>query len=245
MSRRVRLPLTGIAPGERSVGGDDARYLTRVHRLGPGAALSVFDPVASLEADAELVGLEQDGVRLRIGEPTPARRRGLPGLTLVQCAGKGDKLDATLRAATALGVSRFVIAVAERSVARPAPADTRKERWRAIALDAARQSERGDLPRVDGPFPLEELLANLAADPALKLCLHPEGQHALGETLAGYGKTEVVLLVGPEGGFSAQELLRAADAGFLPVRLGDLVLRTELAATAALGAVLAHVAKKP
>jgi 16S rRNA (uracil1498-N3)-methyltransferase len=77
-------------------------------------------------------------------------------------------------------------------------------------------------------------------DDALKLCLEPAAEHALATSLRTRGARPVVLLVGPEGGFSAEELARARESGFEPVRLGTLVLRTELAAVAALAALLAH-----
>jgi 16S rRNA (uracil1498-N3)-methyltransferase len=157
----------------------------------------------------------------------------------VQCAGKGDKVDDVVRAATALGASSIALVASERSVARGTASPERHGRLTAIAFDAARQSGRGDLPALEGPIALTEMLERTRDQAALKLCLEPTATRPLGASLQNRGERALVLLVGPEGGFSDAELAHARDAGFELVRLGALVLRTELAAVAALGAVLA------
>lgn len=239
MTRRVRVPLAELSAGERRIDGATARYLTRVLRLRPGATVTAFDPVARNEADATLVEVEREHVVARFGEPRPASVVGLADVTLVWCAGKGDKPDEVVRSATALGASAVVVATSERSVARGSASPERHARLTAIAHDAARQSGRGDLPALTGPVELADALAEVRASTALKLCLEPTASSSLGAALAERRGRGVVLLVGPEGGFADDELALARDAGFVGVHFGALVLRTELAAVAALGAVLA------
>jgi len=239
MSRKVRLALTALAAGECVLRGAEARYLARVHRLSPGDSFTAFDVERKLEAEAEIVRVDRETVSCRIAEPGPARAIAERPVTLIQCSGKGDKVGDVIRAATALGAARIVIAISARSVARPERDARKDERWRTIALDAARQSERGDLPEFDGPAPLGEILDALKGDDSQKLCLHPGAELALGAAIAEARTRALTLLVGPEGGFDAAELDRARAVGFSLVRLGPFVLRTELAAVAALGAVLA------
>jgi len=239
MARLVRLALEGLREGEHPLAAEPARYLTRVLRLREGARFTAFDPAACVEAEATLVVIERERVIARFEAPGPARVVGSRGVTLVQCAGKGDKVDEVVRAATALGAGSIVLATSERSVARPAASSDRAARLQAIALDAARQSGRGDVPALRGPLPLGAVLAELGASPALKLCLEPTAAQTLGEALRERAGRELVLLVGPEGGYSDGEREAAREAGFALVRLGALVLRTELAGMAALGAVLA------
>ena len=239
MARKVRVALEGLKPGEHPITGEPARYLTRVLRLREGAEFTAFDPAARVEAEATLVEVGQRGVRARFEEPRAASHTGARGVTLVQCAGKGDKVDDVVRAATALGATSIVVATSERSVARAAPSDERSARLQAIALDAARQSGRGDLPALRGPLPLATVLEEARSSDALKLCLEPTAETPLGQVLRARAARDLILLVGPEGGFSDSERETARDAGFLLVRLGTLVLRTELAGTAALAAVLA------
>jgi 16S rRNA (uracil1498-N3)-methyltransferase len=242
MARLVRVALEGLREGEHPITGEPARYLTRVLRLRDGARFTAFDPAARLEAEATLVVVERERLVARFEEPGPARVVGSRGVTLIQCAGKGDKVDEVVRAATALGAGSIVIVTSERSVARPVATSERTARLQAIALDAARQSGRGDLPTLRGPLPLATVLAEAPATPALKLCLEPTAEETLGQALARRGGRDLVLLVGPEGGYSESERDEVRTAGFSPVRLGALVLRTELAGAAALGAVLASEA---
>jgi 16S rRNA (uracil1498-N3)-methyltransferase len=238
MSSVVRVPLEHLREGECVVAGEAAHYLTRVHRLRAGQTFVAFDPEARCEADAEVLGVERGVLRCRFATPTKARVVGEPGLTLVQCVAKGEKLDEVVRAATALGVSTLVIAESARSVARSS-GNARLERLRAVALDAARQSGRGDLPALEGPAPLGDVLSRFTEDGAHKLALEPGAPLPFARALSERGERPLVLLVGPEGGFSPEELASAGAAGFLPTTLGTLVLRTELAGIAALGAVLA------
>jgi 16S rRNA (uracil1498-N3)-methyltransferase len=235
----VRVALEGLAAGEKRLTGDAAHYLSRVHRLGRGACFSAFDPGARLEASAEVLAVDAGSLVCRFAEPQPARVVGDPGLTLIQCSAKGEKLDEVVRGATALGVSALVVAESARAIGRAGTAAHRRERWLAVALDAARQSGRGDLPDIAGPEPLDAVLARFTATAAHKLCLHPEGELGFGAALAERAGRALTLLVGPEGGFSPDELDAARAAGFALASFGELVLRTELAGIAALGAVLA------
>ncbi|MBX3127514.1 MAG: 16S rRNA (uracil(1498)-N(3))-methyltransferase [Polyangiaceae bacterium] len=239
MTRAVRVAESSLEPGERTLSEAASRYLVRVHRLAPGRAFSLFDPEARLEAEATLTVAHPRRARCRIdavrAAPTPSGRR----TTLVQALGKGDKPDQVLRDATQLGVSRVVFALTERSVVSLGErAASRATRWRQIALDAARQSGRPDVPEL-GPFAaLGEVLAEV--DAPLCLLLHPAGGQPLLAALSGApADAGLVLLIGPEGGFSDAERGLAREHGFSPVTLGRLVLRTETAAVAALGAVLA------
>jgi 16S rRNA (uracil1498-N3)-methyltransferase len=237
----LRVAVEALAAGERTLAGDAAHYVTRMHRLAAGDPFVAFDPSARLEADAAVLEVARREVRCRLDAPRRARVLGLPGVTLVACATKGDKLDDVIRAATALGASAVSLAVSRRSVPElGSGAEKRFARFRTIAVDAARQSGRGDLPELSGPAPLADALAGLAPAPALKLCLDPTAERPLGPALGEQGERAVVLLVGPEGGFTDDELADAERAGFARVRLGRLILRAELAAVAALSAVVAH-----
>jgi len=154
---------------------------------------------------------------------------------------KGSKVDDVIRAATALGVGRLVVAESERSMTGLGrESDKRSGRFRAVAIDAARQSGRGDLPLIEGPLSLDQVLETLAVSGAHRICLAPDATLSFARALAARGARELVVLIGPEGGLSAPELERAERSGFVLARFGELVLRAELAAVAALGAVLAQ-----
>jgi 16S rRNA (uracil1498-N3)-methyltransferase len=212
-----------------------------VHRLGPGAALCLFDPETGLEADGELVEGPSPDVWCRVGEPRPSGYRPLP-VHLLQGLGKADKPDEVIRAATALGVASVRLVQTERSVTRLSSerGSGRLTRWRRIAVEAARQSGRGDIPALAGPSPLEEALA--AVESAHRIALAASAEPLFARLRHWRAAEPVALLVGPEWGLGAAERQRAASAGFLPASLGSTTLRTELAGVAALGALVALAA---
>jgi 16S rRNA (uracil1498-N3)-methyltransferase len=126
----------------------------------------------------------------------------------------------------------LVVVRCERSVKRSIDV----QRCRRVAIEAARQSGRGDVPVVEGPLPFAAAVRDAA--PGLRLLLHPDGEQPLGAfPLAS--DADVTLAVGPEGGFTPDELEAARGAGFALARLGRFVLRTETACAAALGALAA------
>lgn len=236
--------------GTAQLDPEASNYATRVHRLAVGDEFTAIDPVAGVEADARIVALGKR-VAVELGAPTPGARRGFAGLELVQALGKGDKLERVLRDCVVFGAAALVIVESKRSVARVGErADTKRERWTAIAADSARQCLRSNLPELHGPL---DVAAALARPAHTRLVLHPTSDApALLDALLDQRKTEprigldagqlLQLWIGPEGGFSTEELAQLLAGGALPCHLGELVLRTETAATAVLaiaGAVLA------
>jgi 16S rRNA (uracil1498-N3)-methyltransferase len=229
-----------LVEGELELDAGPTHYLCHVHRLKVGDRFLAFDPEARTEADAELVGTGACGSSCRLGKSRTASLISPLHVTLLQAMGKGDKVDQVVRDATMLGVRRLVVLDTARCVVRLGEhAPRRLMRWRAIALDAARQSGRGDLPEIEGPIPWAEAM-NLGHDAGRHFCLTAESEQSLVSALAGWQAAEpVCLLIGPEGGFSAKELDGTGRAGFETASLGPLTLRTETAATAALGTLYA------
>lgn len=255
MSSKLRVPFGPLAPGEVVLDEASSRYVARVHRLGVGACVLLFDPGTRTEADAKITDLGASpssragarGVRCSIGEVRAATAVPTSEVILVQGIGKGDKPEEVVRDATALGVSRIVFAECARSVVvvvgdRGA---AKRRRWEAVAVQAARQSGRGDVPIIEGPMSLREALDGVRAA-GHRLCLAPEGTTTLGQALARRAPgASLAVLIGPEGGFEDAELGSARGAGFALVSFGALVLRTETVAVAALGAILAMSALGP
>lgn len=243
--RTLRVPLEALGAGRRSLSKETSTYVGRVHRLGIGDAFVAFDPERAMEADAEIVAAGAGGreIEVQLGEPRPARVRAPREVTLVQALGKGDKMDAIVRDATELGATRIAPVIAERSVVRPADVAAKAERWRRIAIEAARQCGRGDAPKVEAPAPILEVVAGLAGDVYTSaprgVCLAPGGRVHLGEVLRALPPAAgFTVIVGPEGGLSPAEIAACEAAGFPSARLGPLVLRTETVCAAVLGALL-------
>jgi 16S rRNA (uracil1498-N3)-methyltransferase len=222
----MRVPMA-VVPGTQRVSADTARYLTRVHRLAVGDRFVAFDPEAKLEADGVVVAAGKR-VEVALSDVRPATRVATRAVTLIQALAKGAKIDAVVRDATELGATRVIIAIAERSVKRGG--DVR--RWRRIAIEAARQCGRGDVPMIDEPMPLRTAL-DLGGGGVM---LHPDASATYASLLCAEGPFAIA--IGPEGGFSDAELADGALRGYPAARLGDFVLRTETACAAALGALL-------
>lgn len=235
----LRAAVGSLVAGERDLDAATSRYLVRVHRLRAGDAFLAFDVESGLEADAELLVAEPRRARARLGEPRPARVAAPLPVTLLWSLGKGDKPEAVIRDATALGVARVVLVTTERTVPRPGErGEGRRERWQRVAREAARQSGRGDVPALEGPLALGEALGVMPE--TLGVVLAPEADASLRAVLADWRPDAALrVLVGPEGGLAPHELAAARGAGFRPARFGRLTLRTETAAVAVLGALVA------
>ncbi len=163
-------------------------------------------------------------------------------VSLIQAVGKADKPEQVVRDATALGVQRISFVSTARSVAKSAGPE-RQGRLLRVAVEAARQSLRGDLPELTTHRSLESLFEERGPSEELRLlCAVSEQaeplagvvQRTWGES-GGAALPPLLLLIGPEGGFEPDEIEAARRVGFTAVGLGPLVLRTETAAIAALG----------
>jgi len=232
---RLYVPPGQLAGAPRvKLTADQSRHLLTVLRLAPGAEIEVFDGAGG-RFQAVLAGQE-----LEIGARLAADGRKTD-VVLVQALAKGEKMDLIVQKATELGVTRIVPLTADRAVVR-LDADRgrlRAERWRRIAQEASRQCGRADVPRIDEPRGWDGVFALAHEEDRRALLLDPE-ERELRLGAAARGVSRLLLAVGPEGGFSAEEKAAAAQATFVPVGLGPLVLRSETAGLAALAVVL-HV----
>lgn len=216
---------------------EDHRYLTRVLRLDVGETVVLFDG-KSVEAHARITRIGPRALELKIEERRAVAAVPRPELTLIQALAKGDKLELVVQKATELGVGRIIPVTSARAVARleAGRSLSRRARWQKIAREAARQSGRLEVPDVEGVTSLETALTASPKE-ALKLFLW-EGarQTTLRSALPNKDRApqQIVIAVGPEGGFTVGEVEAARAAGFVPVGLGPRILRTETASLAAL-----------
>jgi 16S rRNA (uracil1498-N3)-methyltransferase len=236
VARVSRVPLDGLAAGERTLDLKTARYLSDILRLHPGDAFVVFDADAQLEADATLA----DRTHCVLGRVRAAAQALDTGIVLVQALGKGDKTEQVVRSATALGVAEVHLVECARSVARAGErSEAKLARLASIALDAARQCGRGDRPKIFGPHTLGRELESWRDVAAIKLCLVPGAPNSLRALTRAWTRgSPIALLIGPEGGLAPEEITATEQVGFVAASFGELVLRTEIAGVAALGALL-------
>ncbi len=218
----------------------ESRHLARVLRLRAGARVRVFDGRGT-EFLAEVAASGRAGATLTLVERAAAARETTTRITLAQALLKGDAMDAVIRDATMLGVAAIQPFVATRSNVSLAAARRGRmvDRWRRIAVASCKQCGRAVVPGVRAPLDFDELLALGRED--LRLIL-VEPSAAVGESEASpYGSPRpaaATLAMGPEGGWTAEEIARARAHGMQPWTLGARTLRADAAPIVALSVLL-------
>jgi 16S rRNA (uracil1498-N3)-methyltransferase len=219
--------------------GGELDHMRRALRLRPGDRVTLFD-----DSGAEHQGVIRSyGPRAAdieiIHSGRPERESKLE-IFLAQALGKGDKMDFVVEKATELGVSAIAPFLSSRAVPKldAIKSAMRQDRWRKIAISAAKQSGRTTIPEilelsdfstlVSRPWPCDE-----------KLIFGPvKADYSLRQMAADRSPfRSIILAIGPEGGFTPEEMAQARERGFRAVSLGKRILRTETAALAALSIV--------
>src|SRR5450755_2146478 len=210
---------------------DTASHLAKVLRARSGDELILFNGDGR-EFTGTIEAVRGSRVSASIGAARSIDRESPFMLTLVQCVPRGDRMDFIVQKATELGVGCIVPVLSQRSVVRldAAQAESKAAHWRAVIVNACEQCGRNRLPAIDTPVPLLNYLgsspsasARLVLAPDLESAATPSDLHA-----------SVEIAIGPEGGFADDELAAFRIAGFVRVKLGPRILRTETAAIAAL-----------
>lgn len=210
-----------------------ASHVRDVLRLKSGDVLCLSDG-AGAAALGEILEAGRRHVRIRIESVDRTPPPGPPHVALLQCVGKGAKMDAVVRQATELGARAIVPVLSDRSMPRR---EARIERWRAIAEDAIRVSGRAFRPTIDPVTDIDRVFLKDRAP--LALCLSGGAKASLAARLSSSAPFDrVEILIGPEGGLSDDETERAERAGFSLAHLGPHTLRTETAGPAAVAIVL-------
>jgi 16S rRNA (uracil1498-N3)-methyltransferase len=207
-------------------------HLKDVLRLKAGDAVVVCDGEGN-EYTGRISSLERKRAVIDVTASRPALPREIK-LTIACAIPKGDRLDDIIDQLTQLGVARLIPLATERGVVKleGASKEARLERWRKIAQNAARQSQRNSPPLIEPVTDVADVIKRSQGFD-LKLIPHLEGERRLiKDVLAGARPRNALALIGPEGDFSPAEVGLALRAGFIPVSLGDTVLRVATAAVA-------------
>jgi 16S rRNA (uracil1498-N3)-methyltransferase len=213
-------------------------HIVRVLRLELGHPLILFNGDGR-EFDATVASLARRSVTAAVVSVRAVDRESCLALTLAQSIARGEKMDWILQKATELGVARIAPLVTGRTEVKldEERAERRMLHWSSVIAGACEQSGRTRLPLLDPPQRLDRWLAGLAADGALRLALLPDGDVAARNLPALNGGA--ILCVGPEGGLSDSDVAMLRQTGFVGLRLGPRILRTETAGIAALAALQA------
>jgi 16S rRNA (uracil1498-N3)-methyltransferase len=217
----------------------------RVRRISEGEVIPIFDGQGQI-ASGTIVHLGNKSGELAITTVNQNTQSEPPyAITLAQGLAGGDKMDWVIEKAVETGAAAIAPLQCERSViklTRSSDADRAHKRlihWRAITQAACEQCERTVLPRVEPIQTIADYLANTDAEikSALKIVLSTGDHPSLVTTIAPLPAQDVILLIGPEGGFTPEEMELAIKAGFQAVSLGKRILRTETAGIAAISTI--------
>lgn len=230
---RFFLPPDAIREGQVRFPETTARQILHVLRLRPGDMVAVLDGQGILyrvvlkRVDRDAVLGQVIGQEAATGEPKIT-------ITLYASLIKGERFEWILQKGTELGVSRFVPMVTERTVVRDlALSPSRQARWRRIIQEAAEQCGRALLPEVEAPMAFAAACMQAAKADLSLIAWVEEGRRTLADVWGDRQLATLAILIGPEGGFTPDEMERACACGIVPFSMGPRVLRAETAAVVA------------
>lgn len=233
-----RLFYKGLLADTIQITGTDAHHLMHVMRAKPGDEIVVVDD-ANAVARMKMVAFSEDAVTLELEERLEANTESPIDIVLAQCLLKGDKMDFIVQKAVELGAVGIIPVKSQNCVVRydAKKAKSRVERWQKIANEAAKQCGRTALLEVAPIRSMAEFLQEEAADAEFIFFYENENKETVKSYLQALNKKRIVLLVGPEGGFTLDEASAITKAGGHSVTLGPRILRAETAAVAAMTVV--------
>ena len=210
--------------------GGAARHLCSALRMSVGEEITLFNGDGG-EFSAALTALGKSQVGVVIGEHREVNRESPLKLHLAIAVSRGERMDWAIQKAVELGVNQITPLLTERCEVKlqGERADKRQAHWQQVAVSACEQCGRSVVPVIHPPVALQDWMASLTSD--LKLVLHHRTEQDLDQLPH---PTSLALLIGPEGGLSADEIQQAEAAGFIAARFGPRVLRTETAPVVAL-----------
>ncbi len=238
----------GITDNRIILTGEDAHHVSRSLRMRPGEKLTVCDGLGT-DYFCRTAAFTSDTVTLDIERTSKSRSEPPVFIVVYQALVKGDKFDTVVQKAIECGASSVCPFYSHNCIAHPTDdEDKRRQRRARIAREAAMQSGRGVIPRIDACTNFGDVLHKAAEFDAAFFCYEGEGTEQLPQILerlkqkwASAAHIErqrrIAVIVGPEGGFTPEEASQAQHGGLYPTALGPRILRTESAAEFALACI--------
>ncbi len=242
MHPRVFVPGLEDGASEITIPAGEAAHLTRVLRIKAGAPITVFDGMGR-ECAARVETVHASRVTARVVGPSEPAREASVRVTLAQALLKGHKMDDVVRDAVMLGVTEIQPLVTTHTETRPKTVGLRVERWERIALASVKQCGRAVLPTVQPPVSFGAFIKREADEKEMRLLLvEPSARRGTVDPIGSLAKLtrpeRAVVMIGPEGGWSPQELAEASARGARLVAMGGLTLRSDAMAVAAMSVLM-------
>jgi 16S rRNA (uracil1498-N3)-methyltransferase len=230
-----------------TIQGGDAHHLIRVMRSQIGDKVICSNGI-NREVLVSIMSLDKEMVEATILEELPLTNEANVEVWVAQSLPKGDKLETVIQKNTEIGAARFIPFVSERTIVQydEKKAVKLQERWGKIAKEAAEQAHRNRVPDVDVPLSWKQTLKLVSQVDLALICYEKQSglqlkqllRQAFNNELVSPPSGKVLLLIGPEGGFTLKEVAEAEQAGCHAISLGKRILRTETAAMVALTCIL-------
>ena len=221
---------------EVTISGSDANHLARSLRAKRGDKITAVDGTGNC-AVLELINFDRETIKAkRIGElqKIVVEKK----IILADCLPKQNRFDNIIEKATELGVEKIQPLISERTIARPR--DNKLERWQRIAKEAAEQCARDTIPEIENVRELDDWLKEITPpdeDTLFLFCWELEQETTVREGLRLNRDKNIIVLIGPEGGFSEREVSKIKSAGGVSVTLGKRILKTDTAAVSVLAMI--------
>ncbi len=236
---------SNIKDGIITLSGDDAGHISRVLRGKIGDTLTVCDGDGN-DYEAEISGINEGEVILTVKNTVFTQSEPSLKITLYQGLPKGDKMELIIQKCVELGVYKIVPVNTERCIVKIDKNKEKKkiERWQKISESAAKQSGRGIIPQIGNVENFSQAIKNAVENGKAMIPYELEKERGLKQFLDSFANDnngEMAIFIGPEGGFSAEEIEKALESGVLPVTLGKRILRTETAGMTAIANTLFYL----
>ena len=230
-----RIFLDDLTAGELKIIGQDARHLAYSLRAKRGDKITAVDGSGNC-AVIELIDFDKETIKAqRVGElqKVIVERK----IILADCLPKQNRFETIIEKATELGVDKIQPLISERTIARP---KDKSERWKKIAKEAAEQCARNTIPEIGDVRKLDDWLKEifpLNKNWLFLFCWEGEQVTSVREVLSADGNSNIIVLIGPEGGFSEREVGEIKSAGGISASLGSRILKTDTAAISVLAMI--------
>lgn len=222
-----------------TIEGPDAIHISRSLRMQKGDIVTICD-TKSTDYKCKITDINKDYVKLHVIKKYPCHNEPNINITLYQAIPKGDKMDQIIQKSVELGVNSISPVLMNRCISRPSDFAMAKKikRWQKISQSAAEQSSRGIIPAISNTINIDQAIEKSVKDD-LAIFFYEDGGETISHILTDSQKLETMsIFIGPEGGFSLDEVNKLTSNGIFPVTLGERILRTETAPIAALAIIM-------
>ena len=229
MMQKFIIPKINVAPSKANIQGQDAKHISKVLRLNKGDHIEITNGEGK-DFKAIITLISPGNIELDIIDEYDSLTESPIDITLCSGMLKDKKMDMVIKHLTQLGIQKWIPFFCERSIPTPDTKRIKKrlKRWEVIARESLKQCRRSRLPQISMPMSFEKLLKD-SANYDLKIAFWEKATQRLDTLKKDHSNLNIIILLGPEGGFSKTEMIMAKEKGFLSYSLGPRILRAETA----------------